>query len=256
MKINRKKSAIVPLDPTTEIPNELQCGFPVQNNYKYLGLQLNNLFDINFHFTQIQRKINYIRIQLLPITLRGNFKLNNNLFKTFIMPQFRLAMAIAQMNTTQELMTFEKHLRLAYKRMMHLPQSTPTELIERLTGKFTTLAEVVSQVSHIKITAHSEFRSIKGSEKAQIQELKRKDIEFKVLPNELLKAVQLSYSTKCKDCDVLLNSTHLKEKHQLRFSLYELLDRLQSSRLRRSAKTDLKRYTKLLEELSPKRKHK
>lgn len=90
MKINCKKSNLMSLNSRNITLREDIGKYKYTNKYKYLGMWVSPNMRIETHVLAIQPKINYIIHSLRPILLRGHFKLNNNLFKTFIMPLYRL----------------------------------------------------------------------------------------------------------------------------------------------------------------------
>ena len=56
---------------------------------------------ISDHIKAIERKVKYINVQLKPLLMKAKFKLNVNLFKTLILPQYRLALTLYPLSTTK-----------------------------------------------------------------------------------------------------------------------------------------------------------
>jgi hypothetical protein len=112
------------------------------------------------------------------------------------------------------------------------------------------MAYIATRTTELKLAAHQQFKGPNKRELQEIQRLKADKRQYKFLPNNLLKTLQVAYSKKYSTCDTLLTSTHLKEHHTFRYSINELLDILQNKKLRRSAKRDLKRYATLLQGLA------
>jgi hypothetical protein len=123
MNINRNKSGIFFLNrnnptPTPEdnsasaLPNPNPTlpntsneptfirDYPIVTTYKYLGTHISKELLMTQHVKCMERKIMYITMQLKPILLKNKFKLNVNLFKTFVLPQYRLALMMMPLATT------------------------------------------------------------------------------------------------------------------------------------------------------------
>ena len=104
------------------------------NEYKYLGTKINRKCDFSARLDYINRKINYIIYQLKPIILRENFRLNSNLFRTMVMPLFRMGFILFEHLQDSQKNKFEIAIRKAFKKMNMLPQSTPTTIIYKIIG--------------------------------------------------------------------------------------------------------------------------
>ncbi len=117
-------------------------------------------------------------------------------------------------------------------------------------GTFEDLARIVEVSAEVKMEAHKEKRWLSNEETNKIHGVKSTVESVRVLPQKFLKCIQISYSSKCRYCNHILNSTHLKSHHQLRFSLSELLDQLQVSKLRKSARSNLNDYLRLVTRLA------
>ena len=90
MIINKKKSALLRIkEDATKISETIQ-DYPTTTSYVYLGMRLNYKMDCKEHLRYIGKKITYLTWKLKIIRKKGNLKLNNNLFKTFIEPLYRL----------------------------------------------------------------------------------------------------------------------------------------------------------------------
>jgi hypothetical protein len=133
MVINKRKSGILNLNSRVPLTGE-RDGYPLVKSYKYLGTNLNNKLSIETHIKEAERKICFLNLKLRPILLRGHLKLNVNLFKVFVLPQYRLMSILSRFIQPREILQVEKSLRKRFKVWNSLPQSTPTYLIEMLIG--------------------------------------------------------------------------------------------------------------------------
>ena len=150
MRINRAKSGIMPLNlrrckqqkDLTEIN-----GYPITSRYKYLGYHLKNNFSVSAHINEVERKLNFIAFKFAR--LRGlNFsRLNTNLFLTIGMPLYRLCGAIYPYLTNIEQVKTQKSVRRMFKKLVGLPQSTSTELINGLIGNMDQILKNQARIS-------------------------------------------------------------------------------------------------------------
>ena len=74
----------------------------------------------------------------------------------------------------------------------------------------------------------------------------------RILPNSILRCCQLMYTSKCSECKHILNSEHLKTKHQVKYTIHDLLVRVQNKKDKNSAKSDTNTLTELVLKLSGK----
>ena len=84
---------------------------------------------VQSHLKKIEKKIRFIRLNLLPILLKNHFKLNNNLFIVLILPLYRLIFVLSTFNSNTEKQTLAKHIKKYYKKFCCLPKSTPNMMI-------------------------------------------------------------------------------------------------------------------------------
>jgi hypothetical protein len=93
MEINKAKSGILPF--FQKLDRKEHLGYPIVNQYKYLGMILNSNLEIGPHLKQINAKFGFICSKLLTLRSRQNLKINRNLFITFIAPLYRLAFTLS-----------------------------------------------------------------------------------------------------------------------------------------------------------------
>ena len=115
------------------------------------------------------------------------------------------------------------------------------------------MAANLNRISAIKIKARNEYRYLRKEECAEIVDIKSKVVSCRYLPNELLSTIQLAYSKNCTKCKCLCTFGHVLRDHKLsKYALPELLERLQSAKARKSAKSDLKKIRATIIELTTK----
>lgn len=92
MKINKKKSMVMRIkDRMVKRNNDEDIGgYPVTDEYKYLGLTLKSTLSIKAHIDNLEAKVYKIMFALKNIRGIANAKFNNNLFKILVVPSYTL----------------------------------------------------------------------------------------------------------------------------------------------------------------------
>ena len=91
MITNTKKSGVMFVKSKDAPITDNILGYPITNHYKYLGATVTNNLSMESHLKNTRNKATYVTHRLTPIRLKGNTKLNLNLYKIFILPLYRLA---------------------------------------------------------------------------------------------------------------------------------------------------------------------
>ncbi len=103
--------------------------------YRYLGVALQSNLSIDAHLKAIEAKVNFITYRTLPIRLKAQTKTNVNLFKCFIMPQYRLAFQIEKIRgRNTNLKKIVQHCKIRLKKFLLLPRSTSHAWVKRIFG--------------------------------------------------------------------------------------------------------------------------
>ena len=71
-------------------PDEAIKGYPIVNQYKYLGVNLSHNMDAREHIKIAKMKAAYTRTRLFRIRKINSLQANRNLFKVLVLPCFRL----------------------------------------------------------------------------------------------------------------------------------------------------------------------
>jgi hypothetical protein len=108
-------------------------GYPVVTQYRYLGVVLQSDLSIDAHLKAIEAKVNFITYRTLLIRLKAQMKTNVNLFKCFIMPQYRLAFQIEKIRGRDtNLKKIVQHCKMRLKKFLLLPCSTSDAWVKRI----------------------------------------------------------------------------------------------------------------------------
>lgn len=246
MKINKNKSALMFIgkeSPEASLPH----GYPVRPSYKYLGTTISSNLSIHDHLNEVARKVNYILFQMRAVLNKCLFKLNSSLFKTLILPLYRLALSLVKFLPTTQIVFLEQQIRKYFRKFNRMPRRTPNVFIHAIIGTVEQMRDIVVTSGDIKILARSQNRALTVTEKSQIQDIKSKKVVAKVLPNDLLLALRIAYGKVCASCNTLATFGHIHNHHRGPgrkpwVPMTELFQRLQDPKSRASAKSDIKVY--------------
>jgi hypothetical protein len=160
---------------------------------------------LGVHLDQIRGKVSYVTHRLTPIRLIGNTKLNLNLFKVFILPLYRLAFNNYGTADTKEQVTFEKDVRRSYKKFMTWPINTSDAVVNSTLGDPRTIA--LESLARIRRMTNRRLGNtpLSGSNQV-ISSSSRTPSRFPVF---FTKLIQLQYSTKCVEHNVINNNSHM-----------------------------------------------
>lgn len=84
---------------------------------------------LDSHLNYIGKKIGFITHKLTPLRFLKDTKLNINLFKILIMPQFRMSFGIIDYLSNGKTKDFMKLIKCKFKFFCLLPRTTPDALI-------------------------------------------------------------------------------------------------------------------------------
>jgi hypothetical protein len=134
MEVNRAKSGVLNISGSSVRPGEEVGGYPVVKTYKYLGLMLNGQLNLKDHLKTINRKANFIAYRLYGIRKIDDLRLNTNMFRTFVMPSYRLAFTLyARLNATERA-KIEAHMRVWCKKFIRIPINTASHTFSLIVG--------------------------------------------------------------------------------------------------------------------------
>lgn len=205
MEINKTKSSIIyfnqEIDPQPSIRN-----IPVSHSYKYLGLILNKQLSITQHLDYIQRKILFINNQLTPIRRLHRTHTTINLFKLFILPQYRLGFSLFSHSSALEQRKLISHMKRTLKRWLCIPINTADNTLY----SFLDIPRLIN--FHTDKIRHNTRRiyNITLPTAASAPEL-----NIKYFPPPLIKITQIMYGSKCFTHNIINNTEHVTNEHGL-----------------------------------------
>ena len=170
MELNKKKSAVLPFAPRmakditllklekTINQTSKKCvhqewipamkeinGVPVVNKYKYLGIYMDSKITMKTQLTCIQKKANFLFVQLYPYLSSATADGRRDMWITMISPLFYSLLLFAKFETSQAEINKMKQLLIGtFKKFLLIPKSTNTELVEEMIGF--NLAEVAERL--------------------------------------------------------------------------------------------------------------
>jgi hypothetical protein len=154
MIVNRNKSGILNINNPSFRVGEYLDGYPVMDRYKYLGLLVNGRLDLRDHLAQINRKAGFIAHRLYGLRSLDNLRLNLNLFTTFIMPHYRLALTLYARQSETSAAKIDAHMRVWCKKFARIPINTAGHTFNMIAGDL----KAHAKASHNKIKRKLERR--------------------------------------------------------------------------------------------------
>jgi hypothetical protein len=134
MEVNRAKSGVLNISGSSVRPGEEIGGYPVVKTYKYLGLMLNGQLNMKDHLKAINRKANFIAHRLYGIRRIDDLRMNMNMFRTFVMPSYRLAFTLYARLNAAERAKIEAHMRVWCKKFIRVPINTASHTFSLIVG--------------------------------------------------------------------------------------------------------------------------
>lgn len=138
MVVNKAKCGVleVPVrasskDPVLVFQREY-WGYPVVDNYKYLGTMLDRTLDLGAHISMIGRKVAWLTARMTPVRNLKDLRLNLNLYKTLIEPLVSMGIAIYLRTTRTKQKEYVTYANKALKKFCLLPRSLPHDILNLL----------------------------------------------------------------------------------------------------------------------------
>lgn len=104
-------------------------GYPLVNEYKYLGTWMNQTLSPASHLEKASRKVGFITGRLAPIRRQLNLKFNIRLFKSLIMPSVRMVGVLFKISTESWKGKIVRKLNRMFRTFCMLPWTCPNELV-------------------------------------------------------------------------------------------------------------------------------
>jgi hypothetical protein len=83
--------------------------------YKYLGSYISEDYSMEENFNSLSAKIKQTMHKMTPIRTKLDLKVNSNLFRTYIIPQIKLSLILAGMNTKTGLKDMVRFIKVKWK---------------------------------------------------------------------------------------------------------------------------------------------
>ena len=146
---------------------------------------------LNPNITEANRKVNFICYRLRVILRRNHFKLNCNLFKVFIVLEFRLLPSLLPHANAKQTQFVDKELRQAFRKFVRLPQSCPNNFIAKILGTLEQMSVTLNKTSEIRLmTIRNQCWPTNKDNKKAVAESKQQS-SCRYFPNELLTTNQI-----------------------------------------------------------------
>src|SRR5688572_20539823 len=108
-------------------------GYPIVNQYKYLGTWLNEKLTLNTQIKHIRKKTNFIRSRLSPALYNASLDFRRNMWQIFVLPSYEFIIPLFYYETSktnqQKLLTM---LRSSFKSFTGIQKTASTNLINDL----------------------------------------------------------------------------------------------------------------------------
>lgn len=132
LKINKKKSGIMVIYKQAGGGRRQEgevFGYPLVNDYKYLGTWMNQTLSPASHLEKAARKVSYVTGKLAPLRRQLNMKFNVRLFKTLIMPSIRMVGVLYKTATESWKGKIVRTVNRMFRTFCMLPWTCPNELV-------------------------------------------------------------------------------------------------------------------------------
>ena len=192
---------------------EIYTDIPVVQEYKYLGIWLNEKLSPSRHLEKMNKKIDYFisRLKIIPKQTITP-KLLINLWTVLIRPLYDYAICHAKLSGGKKLEEYIAREVRSFEQTLGLRISTPSNLIMQMMGYDPKLfADHIIAVSHEKWTARTERKTIQT-----------KYINYKIKTDPILlswavlKTSNLLWNH-CEAHNCSISPLHIKQMHDTQF---------------------------------------
>lgn len=250
--LNPKKSGIIEFLPRAKTyPSLLKIGqnfedIPVVQNYKYLGLYVDQKLTLSKQLEHITEKVTYQCSALWSILKAFSLTERINLWTVIARPLFEMMIfPYYAERSKSNIDKVHKKIRWSFKKFCLMKKNTSNEIIDRLM-KFDYLkrAGYVVQVTQVKWNTRLAYKTINPLDFPKTEKNKDDKVWY---PKELAEFINIKAAI-CKNCGVPCNSYHLKEEHNITIpSNNEILDYIEEESKNLSHKRKLTKKEVLLE---------
>ena len=136
--INKSKSAVMEFIHRHQKTTNLQVsgtlmGYPIVNQYKYLGTWLNQKLTVDTQLHHIAKKTDFIRHRLSPTLYNASLDFRRNLWQVFILPLYEFILPLYHFEQAKTAKArVERVLRKSFKNFTGLRKTVNTVLLNQL----------------------------------------------------------------------------------------------------------------------------
>jgi hypothetical protein len=112
------------------------AGYPIVNEYKYLGTWINRTIGLESHVEKSCRKITYVTRKLTPCRMVMDTRFNVSLFRMLILPNIRMLGEVYRISEDSHKRKVISKLNRHFRSFCMLPWTCPDELVHLLIGDF------------------------------------------------------------------------------------------------------------------------
>jgi hypothetical protein len=280
MVVNKGKSGImeIPASPNSKRVELLfqreYWGYPVVQQYKYLGTVMDGSLGVSAHLTSIARKVTWLNARMTPVRNFKDLRLNINLYKVLIEPLVALGIPYYLRTSLTEQRKYATFANKAFKKFCVLPRSLPNEILDNLIepadhrwrrkSERMWLGDRIRRRYWAEVFQDPNFQLFEPTKyKEGLPGMSRRDqIRVAVsepdtlpqfarqpkpryIPKGFVDLMWLLNTHKCKAHDTVCRRGHLLEDHSIRIPIGEWLQRYQTKReeLRKSVDLELSALT-------------
>ena len=217
IELNADKSGILEITPkrvktTMQVGSKFE-GIPVVEEYKYLGLLMDNKLSGENHARKLfgwrdengkkhQGKIDFIKYNLNPLIRHISLEYKVNLWQTLIRPLFIPLAMLGNFMCESMRLDIERKLKKCLKMFIGLKKTVPDDVLFYMVKvNFNEWAKNEKEKAELKWKARMERKEVGELPKYVIKCL------VKFLPKEIAELVNLQRAY-CGECQTIMNSAH------------------------------------------------
>ncbi len=134
MMLDSEKSRKLPLYKNHKLSERI-AGIPVVSEYKYIGQWMQSNMSQVIHLRKTNPKIAFITNRLTPLKVKGDLRFNLNLYRVFIMPQYKLMASLFYASSKKaEKQAVILNIKNTFNKFINVTKSRPNAIVEKMIG--------------------------------------------------------------------------------------------------------------------------